>query len=263
VLPDVAGAELLAVQASTDLAVGQNRFVLGLIGAHNQPIIAGVVHLEFFRIDSTGAVLKGGTDAVFRSISGQQRGVWVSPVAFDAAGPWRVEVRVVRPEAAAPLAARLNFEVQSSFSAPADGEAAPVSSTPTTNDVAGDLTRICSHQPPCTLHEVSLDTLLRARSRPVVVAFATPAFCTSATCGPQLDVVLQLHQAYLSRADFVHVEIYRYPFEQRQPARAVDEWNLPSEPWTFVIDRAGVVRGRFEGVAPFDELEPALLQVLE
>jgi hypothetical protein len=45
-------------------------------------------------------------------------------------------------------------------------------------------------------------------------------------------------------------------------ARAVDEWHLPSDPWTFVVDRTGIVRDRFEGAAPFDELEPALKQVL-
>ena len=44
--------------------------------------------------------------------------------------------------------------------------------------------------------------------------------------------------------------------------KTVEEWHLPSDPWTFVVDRTGVVRDRFEGAAPIDELEPALKAVL-
>jgi hypothetical protein len=45
-------------------------------------------------------------------------------------------------------------------------------------------------------------------------------------------------------------------------AKTVDEWHLPSDPWTFIVDKTGIVRDRFEGAAPVDELEPALKAVL-
>jgi hypothetical protein len=40
------------------------------------------------------------------------------------------------------------------------------------------------------------------------------------------------------------------------------EWNLRSEPWVFVVDGAGIVRARFEGVTTRRELEAALKLVL-
>ena len=34
-------------------------------------------------------------------------------------------------------------------------------------------------------------------------------------------------------------------------------WNLPSEPWTFIVDGEGLVYAKFEGFATGDELEKA------
>ena len=59
-----------------------------------------------------------------------------------------------------------------------------------------------------------------------------------------------------------HVEIYPYPFDSLKVAKTVDEWHLPSDPWTFIVDKTGVVRDRFEGAAPIDELEPSVKSVL-
>lgn len=108
----------------------------------------------------------------------------------------------------------------------------------------------------------SIAQALEPGQKPLVAAFATPALCTSATCGPELDAVLQLAKTYGEQANFIHVEIYQYPFDGSKVAAAVDEWHLPSDPWIFMIDRTGVVRDRFEGAAPFEELEPALKLLL-
>jgi len=48
---------------------------------------------------------------------------------------------------------------------------------------------------------------------------------------------------------------------QLQAAPATDEWGLLSEPWIFVVDRDGIVRGSFEGVVGQSELEQALAEV--
>jgi len=112
------------------------------------------------------------------------------------------------------------------------------------------------------LHDLSIAEALQPAQKPLLVAFATPAFCTSALCGPELGTVLRLRDRYADQASFVHVEIYRYPFEQQRTAQTVDEWRLPSEPWVFMVDRAGVVRDRFEGSAPLAEIEPALTALL-
>jgi hypothetical protein len=109
---------------------------------------------------------------------------------------------------------------------------------------------------------------------PSVVVFATPAFCTSPTCGPQVDTVSELKNAYPDQANYIHVEIYDNPAEiQGDLDRAeifgvVDDWGLTSikdyfnESWIFILDSEGGIQDRFEGFATLDELETALLKVL-
>jgi hypothetical protein len=70
-------------------------------------------------------------------------------------------------------------------------------------------------------------------------------------------VVLELAQRYAGRAEFVHIEIYKEP-RDRVLADAVTEWQLFTEPWTFIVDRTGVIRDRFEGIATAEELSSSL-----
>ena len=118
------------------------------------------------------------------------------------------------------------------------------------------------------MHQLTVAAALDT-GRPVVIAFATPAFCTSATCGPQVDVIKQLKNSYSGQANFIHVEIYANPKEmQGDPSTAeisptVDEWGLPTEPYTFLIDAQGRVSAKFEAFASYPELEEALVPLLE
>jgi hypothetical protein len=43
----------------------------------------------------------------------------------------------------------------------------------------------------------------------------------------------------------------------------VGEWNLPTEPWVFLVDGQGVIRGRFEGAVSVPELTEAVSKDLE
>ncbi len=257
--PTVQGTGMVALQASSELALGRNRFALGLVDERNRPLTAGTVLVEFFKVQSDGTgEKKAESPAIFRSVGGNSRGVWVAPADFKETGNWGAQVSLTGD---VPRQARMNFQVQEKFSAPGYGELAIRTASLTTRDVGGDASHICTNQPPCELHALSIADALDAK-KPLMVTFATPALCTSATCGPELDAVLQLNKTYGDRANFIHVEIFEYPFDGQHVAKAVDDWKLPSDPWTFVVDRAGIVRDRFEGAAPAEELEPALQAVL-
>ena len=91
--------------------------------------------------------------------------------------------------------------------------------------------------------------------------FATPKYCTSRVCGPVLDVVRTLIAAYGGRVAFVHEEVWQAGAMQRL-SPTMEEWNLRSEPWIFIVDGDGVIRARFEGVTTRRELETALRQML-
>src|ERR1700704_5642654 len=83
VKPRATGAELTAVQASSELAQGRNRFAMGLIEARNQPITGGGVGVEFFKLLTTGSAEKrADATAVFRSVGGASKGIWVTSAAF-------------------------------------------------------------------------------------------------------------------------------------------------------------------------------------
>jgi hypothetical protein len=262
VKPRASGAELTAVQASTELAQGRNRFAVGLIDARNQPVIAGNVRVEFFKLLTNGSAEKrADAAAVFRSVGGASKGIWVAPATFPETGNWGAQV-TLEPPNDTPRVARMNFDVRPKFSAPGYEDAAVRSVSPTDRDVNGDTSRICTNVPPCALHAQTIAEALEPGTKPLVLLFATPALCTSATCAPELEAVQQLHTTYAEQANFIHVEIYQYPYDSMKVARTVDEWHLPSDPWTFIVDRKGVVRDRFEGSAPVDELEPSLKSVL-
>jgi hypothetical protein len=213
------------------------------------------------RADGT-AEKRADAAATFRMVGASpSKGIWVTPTEFAEAGAWGAQI-TVEQDNEPPRLTRVSFEVKPKFSAPGYDEPAPRSVTQTIDDVGGDVSRLCSNRPPCAMHTTSIASAIEAGQKPLVVVFATPALCTSAICGPELESVLQLQATYAERANFVHVDIYEYPFDGQKVVKTVEEWHLPSEPWTFVIDRGGVVRDRFEGSAPADEVEPALKALL-
>jgi len=116
--------------------------------------------------------------------------------------------------------------------------------------------------PDVELLRVSVAESLRARS-PFVVTFATPAFCASRTCGPTVEVVDAVRERYERRGvRFIHVEVYEGNDPQRGVNRWMKEWRLPTEPWTFVVDRRGIIRAKFEGAVSVDELAAAVTKHL-
>ena len=111
--------------------------------------------------------------------------------------------------------------------------------------------------------------------KPTVIVFATPAFCTSPTCGPQVDTVAELKDLYWDEANFIHVELYDNPEEIQGDldkavlSSLVHDWGFSSiahwfnESWTFLLGRDGRIAQRFEAFATLVELEEALLAALE
>ena len=92
-----------------------------------------------------------------------------------------------------------------------------------------------------------------------MLAFATPKFCASRTCGPTVEVVDAVRRETGVRA--IHVEVYEDNDPDKGVNRWMEEWNLPTEPWVFVIDPAGSIAAKFEGSVSVDELTQAVRDV--
>ena len=156
---------------------------------------------------------------------------------------------------------------------PGLGTVAPMSQTKTLGTVADIEKLTTDYSPDPDLYQLSIAEAIE-NPLPSVIVFASPAFCTTATCGPQVDAVSELKNAHQGKANFIHVEIYDNPDEiqgdlsRGEIAPSVDEWGLSALPdwfnesWTFVLDDEGRVRDRFEGFASYTELEDALTEVL-
>ena len=144
------------------------------------------------------------------------------------------------------------------FDVPGPGERAPTVSTPTTSDVP-DVSEIDTRVPPSTMHDEDLADVLGRK--PVVLLFATPALCQSRVCGPVVDVAEQVKRDYGDRVAFIHQEVYNENDLNKGVRPQLRAYNLPSEPWLFVIDRQGVITTAIEGPFGVAELEAAVERV--
>lgn len=263
--------ELRLILATPDLAPGTRRFAMVLTDG------SGIVAFPVVQVSSYK--YPGGSDAV----SGREgpvemalaryfefpygtRGIHVTELTFDEAGMWGVEASVPQPDGSVATIEVL-MEVHEETMSVDLGEVPPLADSRTLADVedVSDLTT--GSQRDESLYQVSLGDAIQ-NGKPTVVVFASPAFCTNAVCGPQVEVLSNLSATYGDAADFVHVDLFTNPKDiQGDLTRAkktplLDEWGLVSQEWTFVMDHEGVVVGRFENFVPQLELEPSLESVL-
>lgn len=283
--PTGGSGTITPVFAFTEVVVGRNRIAMGLLRNGtplNEP--DAIVHLRFTDLTDTAAPVKSETDAIYYG-QGLPAGIYVAYPTFETAGNWGVEVTTQLP-GEAPTSSKLRLEVKPSSDVPNVGQPAISTKTLTVHDVPDPVQLSSDSHVDLALYQISLDQALTS-GKPTALLFATPAFCQTATCSPSLKVIEGLQQTYGDRMNFIHVEVYAYPFEQsvqRQAAalaRATKEyraltpeeqragladamvaWRLQSEPWLFLIDAHGTIAARFEGGITKEELAPALQNLI-
>jgi hypothetical protein len=163
----------------------------------------------------------------------------------------------------------VTFPVAERPAVPAVGDAAPSVDSPTLAAVGGDPRKVSTDpDPDPKLYQLSIADALAAK-KPFVLVFATPAFCQTAVCGPTLDVVKVVLSDFPTLTA-VHVEPYVLQERngslqavldasgQFQTVHAVQVWNLPTEPYTFLVGADGKVAARFAGPLDPDELRAAI-----
>ena len=263
--------ELRLILATPDLAPGPRRFAMVLTDGSG--IVAfPVVQVSSFKYPEGSASAsdrEGPVETAFARYFGfpyGTRGIHVTELTFDEVGLWGVEASVPQPDGSVATIEVL-MEVRETTMSVDVGEVPPLVDSRTLADVedVSDLTT--GSQRDESLYQISLADALQ-NGKPTVVVFASPAFCTNAVCGPQVEVLSNLSATYGDAADYVHVDLFSNPKEiQGDLTRAklsplLEEWGLVSQEWTFVMNRDGEVVGRFENFAPQAELEPSLESVL-
>ncbi len=268
----VVSDDLYATFATPDLAVGRQRVALVLSD--------GIGLISFPIVNISSYYYPGGFDneaqregpvetatAHFHEFPLGTRGIHVAHMEFDRVGDWSIEARVPRPDGSISTV-EIHFPVASETRSVDAGERPPASRNRTLADTGGDVSALTTG----SLHDPDLYRLTVAEAldngQPLVVVFASPAFCTNAVCGPQVEVASELQETYGGQADFIHVDLYENPQEiQGDLSKAIvtpllDEWGLISQEWTYVVDHTGTVAARFENFVSKSELEEALMATL-
>ncbi|HEV2791266.1 MAG TPA: hypothetical protein VGV69_08225 [Solirubrobacterales bacterium] len=257
---------LVIAPAARVFDTGANRFPFGVFTAGQEQVSDADVALYFAR-DGKSPVL-GPLPAQVTSLetkpayraSGEEpesvEGLYSVPeVVFDRKGPW-LAIAMLKGKNGLEVSRVPSLIVGDVPKVPDVGEKAPVVHTPTAADVGGEMAKIDTRVPPDQMHEVDFADVVG--KKPVVLVFATPAFCQTRVCGPVVDVAQQVADSYDGEAEFVHMEV----FEDNDPGKGIvpqmKAYGLITEPWTFLVDRKGIVRERFEGAYGVSELEEAM-----
>lgn len=187
------------------------------------------------------------------------RNVYTTEVDLPTKGEWQI-LAMFREDDGSYSYARVPSAVVGKFpDVPQPGDPAPEMETPTADDVGGDLTRIDTRQPPSSMHDVDYADVLG--KEPIALLFATPALCSSRVCGPVVDIAEEVKSERPDDAAYIHMEIYNDNDPNKGPRPQVEDFNLPSEPWLFVIGADGRVSTAIEGAFSKQELEQALDEV--
>ena len=284
-LPD---GVVLPTVISSDLAVGENRFLVGLQSQETGALVLDAdLEFAFYLLDDGGAgtlkferdpepitILRSYThthdDGLVEAHEAGEVGAYRTTADFDVAGLWGVEVTGTTADGLMLEPLRPSFSVNDGPFGFAIGDPAPLSEQLLLSDV-DDITEIdTSENPIPEQHNMTVAEAVTS-GKPTVVAFATTAFCQTQICGPTKLFFDDLYNEFKADANFVHIEPFDIPLMRAGNCAdlyecrnlVIDEWPLlDTEPWIFIVDADGNIAAKFLGLVTYDELEEALGAVL-
>lgn len=131
-----------------------------------------------------------------------------------------------------------------------------------------DVDTLCTRfEGTCSFHEDSVATLLQ-QAKPLAVLIATPALCSTAYCGPVLELLIEAADRYPA-INIVHLEPYansaavsnNFADPDIRLADSMAELGLEFEPSLFLVDESGIVTERIDNLFDASELDAALTRL--
>ena len=245
---------------STDLNIGENRFVFAIIDDNQLPISIPSIKIRLTGPDQHTT----SYDAQFISWPSGKTGVYVTHIYFDKPGTWSIKSSI----STTPKTLSSHFKVTTESKTPKIGDVVPKSinktrfSHPKIDEITSDI------EPDLDLYRFTVKESIK-NSTPILLTFSTPGFCQTATCGPQVKIISELNAKYKDKVNFIHVEIYDNPhelalhFSKRRISPIVTEWGIFTEPFTFMIDKKGIVSAKYEGFVTYGEIESDLIKMIK
>lgn len=245
------------VVPANDFAVGTPRLPLILFDGPDRGAIVDAIELTAYdtSVDPPLATWSGSATGY----NDYEVPYWIAYPELPKAGIWGFEALITAADGSQSTN-RFSIEVAENAFAPNVGEGVPASQNRTLATVE-DINLLTSGEDPVpALYQMTVAEALTS-DRPTVVSFSTPAYCQTAICAPVIRSVEAVQATQGERVNFIHLEIYK-DFEEFVVADEVTEWNLQSEPWTFVLDREGLVVERMAGPVSEAELTAVLTPLL-
>jgi hypothetical protein len=255
--------DLVVAPAASVFEVGTNRYPFGVFEVDQTQVDDAEVALYFAK--SPQSPVEGPLPAKVESLEtkpaftskgseapGEARSYYVvDEVEFNRAGPWLAIAMLKTGDGFE--SSRIPSPTVGQFPGVASvGDPAPRVSTPTAASVGGDLSKIDTRQPPSSMHDVDFKDVVG--KKPVVLLFATPAFCVSRVCGPAVDVTEQVKAESGDEVEFIHMEVYNDNDPTKGLRPQLREFGLQTEPWVFFIGSDGKIKERIEGAVGLREL---------
>jgi hypothetical protein len=238
---------------NTSLTPGNVRLPISIASSDGSLLTSGPDQLTGAILDAGGSVIAPLTALRF----GQGHAVpyWPITATLDAPGVYYLAIDGTIGE---PTPFQL-FDI-AEVAMPTVGTELPGFDTPTVG-AAGGVDPICTRDAnPCPFHAVTLTEALTT-GKPVVYIVGTPAHCSTGTCAPGLEFLIESAATYGADVTFVHAEVYADP-EGTMVAPAVEALALDYEPVIWVADATGTVTSRIDIVWDAAELETLLAAAL-
>ena len=172
-------------------------------------------------------------------------------------GSWRLEVTAAGQTLESTLSALGPTDMPGRVVQP--GEQLPAIATPTTASPR-EVNPICTAEPPCPLHEVSLDRALTI-GKPIALLVSTPAFCQTSICGPVLDLFVDQGRAFGESVTMMHIEVYT-DNTAKKTADTVEALGLTYEPSLFLAAPDGTLSERLDFIFDTGELAEGLARLV-
>ncbi len=274
---DLVGALRPTVVSSSIWAGGRSPLILALDGPGGRlddPALA--VDVAF--VGSDGTELGPPVRAVPVRPPLEDRTLYVATLDVATAGSWQLEVSATG--ASGTLRGSVAITALDPGSSAPLGRPAPSAATPTLDDVGGDHWAVSTDPAPdLRLYGTSTATAL-ANHQPFVLVVDSVRFRVSPACGKAVVMARYLLDRWPSTA-FIHVEPYRYQVISETPVLDGDlsnptltdataawgfgaqPWGARSMPWVFVVDGAGIVRAKYEGVVGSDDVDVILALIAQ
>lgn len=259
------------------------RVQLGIFGSDGEGVrvvSGGTIELsfEYLGADGSGEPVTGpSATAEFIAVPGSEppgelptlsagNGVYeAEDVVFDQVGMWSVKITAEIDGVGRQLSASLPVAEESAIPAPGDPAPRTDNLTIDSNVRKGAIDSRADgggEIPDPDLHRWTVADAIE-EGRPALVLIGTPAYCTSRLCGPEVDELQRLADAYPDRAVFIHIEVWKnYNAQPQVINEGAAEWLLRddnmTEPWLYLIGADGIVIDRWGSLFDVSEVEAAL-----